>query len=146
MQMFCGKTQKQSKRKFPDKKINLICDSYFDVPFGENVFDCAVSVESLHHFTQEEKLPLYKKLCASIKQGGYFVLTDYFALTDEQEITLRQNLLKLKSEQNIKDNEFYHYDTPLTIAHETEALLNAGFSFVEILKNWGATYAIKAYR
>ena len=24
------------KAKFPDKKINLICDSYFDVHFGEN--------------------------------------------------------------------------------------------------------------
>ena len=44
----------------------------------------------------------------------------------------------------ILDNEFYHYDTPLTVAHETEALLEAGFSSVEVLKNWGATYTVKA--
>ena len=41
------------KVKFPDKNINLICDSYFDAPLGENVYDAALSVESLHHFTKE---------------------------------------------------------------------------------------------
>ena len=39
------------KRKFPDRKLKLICGSYFDVPFEANRFDAAVSVESLHHFT-----------------------------------------------------------------------------------------------
>ena len=36
------------KSKFPGKNIELICSSYFDVPFGERLFDAAVSVESLH--------------------------------------------------------------------------------------------------
>ena len=48
--------------------------------------------------------------------------------------------------QGISDDEFYHYDTPLTVKHETEALLEAGFSSVEVLKNWGATYTIKAVK
>ena len=39
------------RRKFPDKSLDLILGSYFDVPFGEEAFDAAVSVESLHHFT-----------------------------------------------------------------------------------------------
>ena len=39
--------------KFPDKKLHLICGSYFDVPLGCEKFDSAVSVESLHHFTAE---------------------------------------------------------------------------------------------
>jgi tRNA (cmo5U34)-methyltransferase len=50
--------------------------------------------------------------------------------------------LALKSEQGITDSEFYHYDTPLTVAHEIEALTAAGFSTVEVLKNWGATYCL----
>ena len=81
-----------------------------------------------------------------MKDGGYFVLTDYFALSDEEEQMHRKNLISLKTEQGIFDNEFYHYDTPLTVEHETEALLKAGFSFVEVLKNWGATYTVKAYK
>lgn len=58
----------------------------------------------------------------------------------------RQNFTSLKAEQNITDDEFYHYDTPLTVTHETEALLKAGFSSVEVLNNWGATYTIKAVK
>ena len=134
------------KNKFPDKDITLIVGSYFDVPFGENKFDAAVSVESLHHFTKVEKVPLYSKLCASLKESGYFILTDYFALSENEEIKHRQRLIKLKAEQGICDNEFYHYDTPLTVEHEIEALLEAGFSSVEVLKHWGATYTLKAVK
>ena len=134
------------KKKFTDKNITLVCGSYFDVPFGVSLFDSAVSVESLHHFTKEEKVPLYTKLHRTLKDGGYFVLTDYFSLSNEEEQMHRQNLIALKAEQGIADDEFYHYDTPLTTKHETEALLEAGFSSVEVLKNWGATYTIKAVK
>ena len=134
------------KKKFADKDITLICGSYFDVHFGMSLFDSAVSVESLHHFTKAEKVPLYAKLHRALKDGGYFVLTDYFSLTDEEEQMHRQNLSELKTEQGISDDAFYHYDTPLTVKHETEALLEAGFSSVEVLKNWGATYTIKAIK
>ena len=134
------------KKKFADNDITLICGSYFDVPFGMSLFDGAVSVESLHHFTKVEKVPLYTKLHKALKDGRYFVLTDYFSLTDEEEQMHRQNLIELKAAQGISDDEFYHYDTPLTVRHETEALLDAGFSSVEVLKNWGATYTIKAVK
>ena len=130
--------------KFPDNNMNLICGSYFDVPFGENCFDAAVSVESLHHFTAEAKLTLYRKLYESLKRGGYFILTDYFAESEETEREYFENLSRLKKEQGIADSEFYHYDTPLTVEHEITALKNAGFSKVEILNQWGATYCIKA--
>ena len=132
------------KHKFPEKDLTLICGSYFYVSFDENTFDAAVSVESLHHFTKEEKIPLYTKLFKALKDGGYFILTDYFALTDEDEQAFRNELLRLKKEQGIDDNEFYHYDTPLTVEHETEALLEAEFSSVEVLNNWGVTFTIKA--
>ena len=131
------------KSKFADKDIALICGSYFDVPLGENMFDAAVSVESLHHFTKEEKTALYTKLHCALKDDGYFILTDYFSLSDEEERSHREKLLALKAEQGITDSEFYHYDTPLTITHETEALIEAGFSSVKVLNNWGATYTIK---
>ena len=130
--------------KFPDKALTLIRGSYFDVPFGERVFDAAVSVESLHHFTKDEKLPLYRKLRAALQPGGWFILTDYFALTEEEERRRRQELLRLKAEQGLPEDGFYHYDTPLTVEHETEALLEAGFSSVEVLGRWGATVTLKA--
>lgn len=130
--------------KFPNREIDLICGSYFDVPLGEALYDAAVSVESLHHFTKEEKIPLYRKLKKALKTDGYFILTDYFAPTAEDEIIHRRNLEQLKAEQGITDDDFYHYDTPLTVAHETEALLAAGFTSATVLNHWGDTYTLKA--
>jgi tRNA (cmo5U34)-methyltransferase len=134
------------REKFPGQDLTLIQGSYFDVPFGRGCFDGAVSVESLHHFPQEEKIPLYSKLHAALKDGGYFILTDYFAPDEAYEAFYFEELHRLKKEQGIADKEFYHYDTPLTVAHEREALIKAGFSQVEVLKNWGATYTLKAQK
>ena len=130
--------------KFPGKELTLVLGSYFDVPFGENEYDAAVSVESLHHFTKEEKIPLYAKLRKALKRGGYFLLTDYFALSDEEERKHRETLLRLKREQGLPEDECYHYDTPLTVEHEKEALREAGFASVEVLKRWGATVTLRA--
>ncbi len=133
------------KSKYPENNnLNLICGSYFDLPFGTTCFDAAVSVESLHHFTAEQKLSLYEKLHKSLKSGGYFILTDYFAESEALEREYFENLRKLKKEQDIADNEFYHYDTPLTVEHEIDVLKSAGFLSVEILRNWEATYSLKA--
>ena len=134
------------RKKFPEKALTLIEGSYFDVPFGENTFDAAVSVESLHHFTKEEKIPLFMRLRDALKEGGVFILTDYFALSEEEEVRRREEFRRLKKEQGLPEDEFYHYDTPLTVEHEQEALLAAGFSTVEVLQNWGPTYALKAVR
>ena len=101
------------RAKFPEKDLTLVRDSYFDAPLGENRFDAAVSVESLHHFSAEMKAGLYAKLHAALKEGGVFVLTDYL------------------------DSEFYHYDTPLLVEHEMEVLRQAGFKDVRIVEKWG---------
>ena len=134
------------REKFSDKDIALIVGSYFDVPLGEETFEAAVSVESLHHFTKEEKVRLYAKLHSALKENGYFILTDYFSLSDEEEMMHRQNLILLKKEQGITDDEFYHYDTPLTVEHESDVLIEAGFSSVQVVNHWGATYTIKAVK
>ena len=103
-----------------------------------------MSVESLHHFTQEEKIPLYRKLYDALREGGYFVLTDYFAASDEEETLCREELRRLMAEESAEVGELYHYDTPLTVEHEIEALHAAGFKRVEILGRWGATCTLRA--
>ena len=133
------------KRKFKGRKIKLICGSYFDVPFEANRFDAAVSVESLHHFAADAKLPLYQKLHKALKPEGYFILTDYFAESEALEREYFERLRTLKKEQGIVDDTFYHYDTPLTVEHEIAVLKAAGFSKVEALHNWGTTYCVKAF-
>ena len=129
---------KALKEKFPDRRINLLIGSYFDVPFGEKAYDAAVSVESLHHFPAEQKVMLYRKLHAALKDNGCFVLTDYFAESEELEKEYFQNLKQLKKEQGLSEDEFFHYDTPLIVEHETQALKQAGFSYVPVVSiNFG---------
>ena len=132
------------REKLPDRKISLLQGSYFDIPFGEKAYDAAVSVESLHHFPAELKEKLYRKLHAALKSGGCFVLTDYFAESDELETEYFQNLKQLKKEQGLPENEFFHYDTPLTADHEIQVLQRAGFSDVQIRKEWGTTFTLLA--
>ena len=134
------------ERKFRNRNIKLICGSYFDVPFGANRFDAAVSVESLHHFTAAQKLALYKKLHTALTGNGYFVLTDYFAESEEAEHFYFAELDRLKAEQGLAPDALYHYDTPLTAAHEIGILKKAGFSDVQIMRSWKATYTVLARR
>ena len=74
------------------------------------------------------------------------MLTDYFAGSEELEEENFRNLKRLKDEQGLPDDEFFHYDTPLTVEHESAALRNAGFSEVRVMKNWGHTFTLLAKR
>ena len=133
------------KAKFPEKNLMLIRASYFDVPFGNGLYDAAVSVESLHHFPAAMKASLYGKLHSALADKGVFVLTDYFAESEEMEKEYFENLAALKKEQGLSDDAFYHYDTPLTVEHETDVLRHAGFRNVRIMKQWGeSTYTLLA--
>ena len=125
------------KAKFPGKHLTLIHGSYFDVSLGDRIYDAAVSVESLHHFSAEMKMSLYKKLYASLKDHGIFVLTDYFAESEEREKEYSEELARIKREQGLSGDTFYHYDTPLLVDHEMDILRRAGFSDVRIMKKWG---------
>ena len=123
--------------KMGNRNIRLINASYFDEPLGEKAFDAAVSVESLHHFPAEKKEQLYTKLHAALEENGCFVLTDYFAESEELEEEYFRNLAQLKQEQGLPDDVFFHYDTPLTVEHEMDVLRRAGFRDVRIMQQWG---------
>lgn len=133
------------RAKFPDRSIDLICDSYFDVDMGRGKYDAVVSVESLHHFTGERKLPLYRSALNTLKPGGIFVLTDYFAGSDAEERAFFDELARLQAEQGLNSEcGYYHYDTPLTVEHEMAVIRTAGFSDVAISMQWGATRTLIA--
>ena len=121
------------KEKYADKKLNLVCGDYFLVDFGKNQFDAAVSMETIHHFTKEKKVELYKKIYDSLKENGCYIECDYVAESQEAEDVFFAEYEKLKIENNIKSDEFFHFDTPLTIENQIDALKKAGFKEVEVL-------------
>ena len=132
------------REKFPGRDLHLIQGSYLELPLGAGIYDAAVSVESLHHFTKAEKVPLYRRVLAALKPGGYFLLKDYFAASDLEEEHFRAELLRLRAAENVPDGILCHFDTPLTLAHEQAALQEAGFTQVELLGTWGATATLRA--
>lgn len=119
------------RRKHPDKSLTLICGSYFDVDFGEAAFDAAVSFETMHHFTAEKKRGLYERVRRALNPGGIYIESDYMIEDDAEEAFYFAELERMRREQGISPDAFVHYDTPLTIAHQTATLLEAGFVSVE---------------
>ena len=119
------------RQKHPAKDMRLICGDYCQELFGVNVFDCAVSFQTMHHFPKDKKLSLYKKLRESLKDGGEYIECDYMVLTQAEEDHWFSENERLRIEQGIVDDEFYHYDTPCTVDNQAELLKKAGFSSVE---------------
>jgi tRNA (cmo5U34)-methyltransferase len=71
--------------------------------------------------------------------NGIFINGDYTCKTSEQEQNYQSELVRLRQEENLTDNEFYHYDIPLTAETETKLLYAAGFVTVELVKAWENT-------
>jgi len=138
-----GEMLNRLKEKFPDKKLRLVCGSYFDVGF-DGMYDCVLSTYSLHHFSEESKLALYKKIHAAVKPGSVFIFGDYTVATlERQQELLLINDVK-RREQGIEDGAFYHFDTPFTAETEIRLMKSAGFVSADIIKQWDNTSIIIA--
>ena len=132
------------KTKHPDSDLDLICGDYFSLPFGENRFDAAISFESLHHFTAEKKLPLYKRIFDALTENGVYIECDYMVETQSEEDFFMTENTRLRKEQNIPLDAFYHYDTPLTVDNQITLLKKAGFTKIEKIFRIGGTVMLTA--
>lgn len=129
------------KEKYIGKNITTVRGSYFDIDFGKKSYDFVLSTYSLHHFSEEKKQTLYRKVFEALREGGICVLGDYTCKTlDEQEQYIREGE---KIDNHIADG-FYHYDIPFTAGTEIKLLKAAGFSNIEIVREWEKTTIIRA--
>lgn len=120
----------QLYKKHPDKDITVTLGSYFTVPLGEQEFDCAVSVESMHHFSLDEKLPLFRRICDALRPGGVFLLCDYYAACEEEVALCEEHFRIRRAKAALSPDAFVHIDRPQLAYKEAEVLRNAGFSRV----------------
>lgn len=117
--------------KYENHSLQLIQADYFTYPFGEKCYDAAVSFETLHHFTMEKKQRLFAKLYRCLKPGGIYLECDYIARTQEIEDLLFAECDRRRKRDGILPETFVHFDTPLTLSHEMQAMREAGFTTVE---------------
>lgn len=120
------------KQKHPDKNLSLINASYFDYDFGTSKYDVAMSFQTLHHFSHDDKIKLYSNVFAALKAGGQYIECDYMVIKQEEEDFYYSENKRIRKEQGIPDGEFYHFDTPCTVDNQIEMLSRAGFKAVKM--------------
>lgn len=112
-------------------QVETICADYFQVELGQEKYDCVITFESLHHFRPEKKQGLFERIHRALKQGGVFLEVDYLACCDEEARLLMDFCWDKRRQQGVSADTFIHFDTPLTVEHETELLRKAGFDQVD---------------
>nr|WP_288828614.1 class I SAM-dependent methyltransferase [uncultured Clostridium sp.] len=134
------------KHNFPDRKINLIWGSYFDVDLKTEEYDCAISFQTMHHFNHEAKIGLYQKIFSTLKDHGCYIECDYMVeKQDEEDFYFAENK-RIRKELSIPEGEFYHFDTPCTVANQISMLRQVGFDRVESVFRMGQTTILAAYK
>lgn len=112
------------------KQIKLIKDSYITYPFNQRKYDYIISVMTMHHWLEEEKLTLYKKIRAALKDGGKYIEGDYIVSEEEE----KEFLLNYERQMKLIDKDgLYHIDIPMTEKKQIRLLKEAGFGNVEII-------------
>ncbi len=116
------------KQKHSGKKLELICGSYFDIPLKPNSFDIAISFQTMHHFSHEKKVGLYKNIHKALTPNGVYIECDYMVESQADEDRFYAENARLRKELNIAEGEFYHYDTPCTVNNQISMFERAGFA------------------
>ena len=132
------------RQKHPSELLTLRCEDYFEAELGTKAYDAAISFESLHHFQPAKKEGLFRKLHQALKPGGLYLECDYIACCAEEETLLREVCAQKRARDGISEGQFVHFDTPLTLEHETELLKRAGFEAVESLACFDGATLIQA--
>ena len=130
--------------KYSGKNITTICASYLEYDFGEGIYDCAVSFETMHHWSHKVKSGVYKNICRALKNDGRYVECDYMVKEQSEEDYWFSESKRIRAEQDITDDEFYHLDTPCTIENQIKLLLQSGFSRANMVWRKGGTAIIVA--
>jgi len=117
------------KEKHPS--VETVCADYFAHDFGENRYDAVISFETLHHFAPEQKAVLFPRIRRSLRPGGVWLQAEYVACCAEEEELLWSILRRKRKRDGIPDDQFVHFDAPLTLERELALLRGAGFVRVD---------------
>lgn len=122
--------------------LDTICGSLFDVNYGTDKFDIVLTCYVTHHFNEEQKLLLYKKVYDCLRDGGSFINGDSMAKTKEDEVSRFDEAEKIYKEQGLPFGSL-HIDIPFCYEHELTVLNKAGFCNIILEREWQIT---KLYR
>ena len=131
----CESMLDKLREKHCNKKLQVVCEDYFQYDFGTEKWDAVISFESFHHFLPKQKKVLYDKIHQSLKKGGQFILGDYIACCEEEERLLQEIYFQKRKKSGITEDCFVHFDIPLTLEHELSVMREAGFDKITHLES-----------
>ena len=132
------------RAKHPDKAMRLICGDYLAADLGRGLYDCAVSFQTMPHFTHEAKTVLYRRIRAALRTGGAYLECDYMVETQAEEDLHFAEYDRLRRAAGLPADVLCHYDTPCTVANQRAMLLAAGFTAVREVFRKGHTTLLVA--
>ena len=124
------------REKFRDKagQIRLIEANYFDIPYGDQVYDYAISTLSTHHLPPENKLIVYRKVLTALKACTSYIEGDQTTSEEGEQNGLgrfRTEVSKLPD----ADRARWNYDITLSTATNMRLLREAGFAEVQLIRD-----------
>lgn len=129
-----GGMLKALARKHPGRALTLVRADYTAwQPEADGLFDAVVAFETLHHLSGAQKAALFGQIHRWLRPGGVFLECDYVASTPEMEAAAFAEAARRRVRDRVPPDAFVHFDTPLTLEHELEALRAGGFAAVEVL-------------
>ena len=114
--------------------------------FGSDTFDCAISFQTMHHFSAQKKEELYRKVYEALTRSGIYLECDYMVETQEEERFYQTENARQRRALGIREDVFYHYDMPLAIETQKKILGQVGFQTVEQVFRQGNTTMLLAKR
>ena len=135
---------RRCREKYPRQKLRLICGDYFELELGRELYDCAISFESLHHFAYDAKRGLYQRIHDSLRPGGRYIECDYMVDSQQQEDAFFEQRERLVPQLGLSGETHYHFDTPCTVNNQISMLLSSGFERVDSVFRMGDTVMLVA--
>ncbi|HBN84674.1 MAG TPA: hypothetical protein DDZ89_12595 [Clostridiales bacterium] len=115
------------------EQITAIQASYLSWEYPESTFDMVVSSMTMHHFWQDEKVEIYKKIYSTLREGGVYIESDFIVDAPlAEQYSRRYKKILAHVSTKVSPGE-YHIDIPLTVNEQTGLLCDAGFSEVKVL-------------
>ncbi len=134
-QMLALLRAKYDKRR-PRPNVTAIQGSYLMIDFPAGSFDYVVSVETMHHLTDDVKLRLYRNIVSWLRPGGVYIEGDYVVSPEEEQA--------LRAEHAPSMDGTYHIDVPASVDTQQALLRQAGSIEVRVLFHQGAAAVFAA--
>jgi tRNA (cmo5U34)-methyltransferase len=111
-------------------QIELVQASYVDWQAPKGSYTCALSVYTMHHFLEAQKVGIYRGIHAALKPGGCYVEADYMVGDIMMEQYRRRHRHMMRALDGATGD--YHIDLPFTPRLQQQLLRSAGFGRVTV--------------